>query len=292
MIWEDKEIDVEEWITKYAERRYRGGEETVKAWERLLKCIYGVNTVDGTTINYSVVNYPQLHIKEVGYFYPAYQNKAVEGAIKSLLSDYDELKDQETYVYDLVDICRTYLSNVSTEYIDKMLSTAKAGNYEEFEKYKTRFLDLILIMDELSDFTEKARLGKWVGRVDIWVNDERTATYSDFDVDLITNWSTIDLGNYANREISGLLSDYYYVMWDYFLNKIITPKVKSGPNKVTNGQNGVNAVVTYYNMGRQLAISGKTFSLEPTPVDGDEDSRSLKEVVSEIRDRFFSGVKI
>ena len=300
MIWEDKEIDVEEWITQYAERRYRGGEETVKAWERLLKCIYFVNTVDGTTINYSVVNYPQLHIKEVGYFYPAYQNKAVEGAIKSLLSDYDALKDQETYVYDLVDICRTYLSNVSTEYIDKMLSTAKAGNYEEFEKYKTRFLDLILIMDELSDFTEKARLGKWVGRVDVWVNDERTATYSDFDVDLmkldaymlITNWSTIDLGNYANREISGLLSDYYYVMWDYFLNKIITPKVKSGPNKVTNGQNGVNAVVTYYNMGRQLAISGKTFSLEPTPVDGDEDSRSLKEVVSEIRDRFFSGVKI
>ncbi|MBQ9130410.1 MAG: alpha-N-acetylglucosaminidase C-terminal domain-containing protein, partial [Clostridia bacterium] len=142
--------------------------------------------------------------------------------------------------------------------------------------------------------------GKWVGRVDVWVNDERTATYSDFDVDLmkldaymlITNWSTIDLGNYANREISGLLSDYYYVMWDYFLNKIITPKVKSGPNKVTNGQNGVNAGVTYYNMGRQLALSGNTFSLEPTPVDGDEDSRSLKEVVSEIRDRFFSGVKI
>ena len=299
MVWEDKEINVEEWIEKYAQRRYRGGDNTVKAWERLLKCIYNVNTPDGTTINYLINNYPQLTIQNAGYFYPSYKNTLVEGAIKNLLADYDKLKDQETYVYDLVDICRTYMSNVTTEYIGEILKAGQKGDYETFHAYKTKFLQALMIIDELSDFTEKARLGKWVGRVDTWINDDRTGTYSDFDVDLmkldayilITNWSTLDLGNYANRQISGLMSDYYYVMWEYFLNKIVTPKVKAGGKTVTNGGMGVSAVTTYYNMGRALAISGKTFDPNPTPVDGDSDSRSLKEVVTEIRDRYFFAVK-
>jgi hypothetical protein len=81
-------------------------------------------------------------------------------------------------------------------------------------------------------------------------------------------------------------------MWEYFLNKIVTPKVKAGGKNVTNGGMGVSAVSTYYNMGRALAISGKTFDLNPTPVDGDSDSRSLKEVVTEIKDRFFTNCKV
>ena len=300
MIWEDKAIDVNEWIVDYAQRRYRGGESTVKAWERLLKCIYSTNTADGTTINYRICDYPQLQPKETGYYYPVYKNTLIESAIKSLLSDYDELKDQETYVYDLVDICRTYLSNVTTEYVSEMLESGKKGDYETFHAYKTKFLQAIMIIDELSDFTANARLGKWVGRVDIWVNDERTGKYSDFDVDLmkldayilITNWSTLDLGNYANRQISGLMSDYYYAMWEYYLNTIVTPKVKAGGSKVEAGLMGVQAVSTYYNMARRLAISGKTFDINPSPVDGDEDSRSLKQVVTEIQKRFFSSADI
>jgi hypothetical protein len=301
MVWEKKEINVESWIEDYAERRYRGGDHTVDVWKRLLKCIYNSNTPDGTTINYLINNYPQLAVKDPnGYFYPGYKNALVESAIKNLLADYDKLKDQETYVYDVVDICRTYMSNVTTEYIDFMLAAGKKGDYETFHAYKTRFLQALMIIDELSDFTEKARLGKWIGRVDTWVNDERTATYSDFDVDLmkldayilITNWSTLDLNNYANRQISGLMSDYYYVMWEYFLNTIVTPKVKAGGKNVTNGGLGVNSVVTYYNMGRALAISGKTFDPNPTPVNGDADSRSLKEVVTEIKDRFFTNCKV
>ena len=91
------------------------------------------------------------------------------------------------------------------------------------------------LIDELAAFSENELLGKWVGRVDTWVNDTRTGTYGDFDVDLmkldavmlITNWSTIDLGNYANRSLNGLMEDYYYRMWSNFFAKA-EKKVQSG----------------------------------------------------------------
>jgi thioredoxin-like negative regulator of GroEL len=43
------------------------------------------------------------------------------------------------------------MSNVSTEYIGEILKAGQKGDYETFHAYKTKLLQAIMIIDELSD---------------------------------------------------------------------------------------------------------------------------------------------
>ena len=111
---------------------------------------------------------------------------------------------------------------------------------------------------------------------------------------LITNWSTIDLGNYANRSLNGLMEDYYYRMWSNFFAKA-EKKVQSG-KKITDGNDtmGVSNLSTYYNYGREIALNilnGKQYLSTPVPVEGDADHRSLKEVLEEIQRDYLENFK-
>ena len=212
------------------------------------------------------------------------------------------MKDEETYIYDLVEFLTTRLSSDATACLANAFKAAQEADYETFHANKTRFLRAMQLIDELAAFSENQLLGKWVGRVDTWVNDTRTGTYGDFDVDLmkldavmlITNWSTIDLGNYANRSLNGLMEDYYYRMWSNFFTKA-EKKVQSG-KKITDGNStmGVSNLITYYNYGREIALNilnGRQYLSKPVPVEGDADHRSLKEVLEEIQRDYLENFK-
>lgn len=299
--WSDSaEVTYRTWIKDYAERRY-GSSVASGTWADLCKTIYGTNTVDGTTINNAITNYPKFDYTG-GYFNPSYAQPIFSATLKQLIGYYDELKDEETYIYDLVELLTTRLSSDATACLANAFKAAQEADYETFHANKTRFLRAMQLIDELAAFSENELLGKWVGRVDTWVNDTRTGTYGDFDVDLmkldavmlITNWSTIDLGNYANRSLNGLMEDYYYRMWSNFFAKA-EKKVQSG-KKITDGNDtmGVSNLSTYYNYGREIALNilnGKQYLSTPVPVEGDADHRSLKEVLEEIQRDYLENFK-
>ena len=305
-------IDARVWIADYAERRY-GTDDGAEAWRGLLNTVYNFNSYDGTTYNMAITNYPKFGYGPdynastgafgSGYYYPSYNRTAFAEAITQLIGLYDLYKNEETYVYDLVELLTTDLAASANVYLYWAFQAAKIADYETFHTYKTKFLRAIAILDELSAFTKNQLLGNWVGRVDNFINDSRTGSYSDFDIDLmkldsvilITNWSTIDLGNYANRTYSGLLEDYYYRMWNAFMTAAEV-KVAAG-EKITSADDrlGVNTGAVCYNMGREVGLAAmlgtKYYSAQPTPVDGDLTHRSLKEVLDEIAAVFFFGAE-
>ena len=294
MAWNPK-INAKEWICDYAERRYGSG-EAADAWRELLDTVYGQNTIDGTTINDAVCNYPKFDYTG-GYFYPSYNRQECDASLKKLIDLYDLFKNEETYVYDMVELVGTELSATATKLLGNAFAAAKKADYETFHIQKTKFLRAIALLDELNSFVRTQTLGNWVGRVDGFVNDARTGTYSDFDVDLmkldavilITNWSTIDLGNYGNRLYADLIEDYYYRMWNAFM-QAAEAKIKAG-EKITAGDDRLGVTTTVcYNYGREVglnAVFGKNYPASPVPADGDLMHRSLKQVLSEIASDYF-----
>ncbi|MBQ9468536.1 MAG: alpha-N-acetylglucosaminidase C-terminal domain-containing protein [Clostridia bacterium] len=289
------ETDAKDWIRSYAERRF-GTPDAADAWAGLLNNLYGTDTLDGTTVNYAIGNYPKFDYTG-GYFYPNYSRDRLDAALNAFLDLYDRCKDYETYVYDAVELFTTELANTTTKLLEKAFNAAKAGDYDAFKTAKAGFLRAMQLADELNGYVKNQTLGNWVGRVDVFTNDARTGSYSDFDVDLmkldavilITNWSTIDLGNYAYRLFNGLIDSYYYTMWNTFMQSA-EMRVKTG-GKITKGDERLDATVTYcYNVGRQTALDamfGKPFLADAVPVDGDLSHRSLKEVLTEISEYYF-----
>ncbi len=303
LAWNNGSVTLAAWFDDYAERRYgaEGDEEVKKAWNLLYKSVYGVTTADGTTVNYCINNYPKFDYTG-GYFKASFNAETFENALSLLIDAYDKYKDKETYVYDIVELFSTELSERATVLLAEMFEAAKKGDYHTFHSLKTKYLRIMMLVDELNSYAENQLLGKWVGRIDEWCEDPKTAVYSDFDRDLmkldavmlITNWSTLDLGNYAYRQYNGLMEDYYYRMWNNFLSRA-EEQLKEG-KVITDGGTtmGISNVVTNYNIGREVALSvmnGKKYLSNPVPVDGDATHRSLKEVIVQIRDEFFSSAK-
>ena len=202
-----------------------------------------------------------------------------------MLKDFGALKDKETYVYDVCDMLCQLLTNSSTVYFDKMGQAILDNDRDAFTGYKVKYLRCIELIDEVAAFVDDTKLGNWVGRIDDWVNDERTGDYADYDVDtmkyntltLITTWAShASLVGYANREYSGLMNDYYLKIWSEYLNRIDGKAV----GKLTDVESQ-NAL--YFQYAWDIIVSkGEGYDREITPAAGGNGARSLLQIYSEI----------
>lgn len=227
---------VAKWIDEYSVRRYGSESDNIRqAWRILGETVYGTKTINAAGINTIFGKYPILLANGSNtahyaspYYRPPYNAESLEKALGLLMMEYDNLKSEETYIYDLCDVMNQVLINSSSVYYTEMVKGLVYNDFNRFRSYKNKFIRCIELIDEVSSHVSDTTLRNWVGRVDNWVNDDRTGEYSDYDIDtmkhnalmLITTWATHDeLIGYANRCYSGLLNDYYARIWGHYLEK-------------------------------------------------------------------------
>ena len=114
MMWEENDVDLDEWIKHYVERRYGNSSENVqKAWEILLETVYRPATHADPPE--SIINVrPQFNAKQSapnGSMSKNYDLKKFEKALNYLMKDYEQLKDSEGYLYDVIDFLRQAVAN-------------------------------------------------------------------------------------------------------------------------------------------------------------------------------------
>ncbi|MBE6543354.1 MAG: hypothetical protein E7675_03060 [Ruminococcaceae bacterium] len=289
MTWRDEAPNVNAWIVDYIERRYGEASSGVKsAWTNLLLSVYKDGSVDGTSVNYCFTSRPKFDYTG-GYYVQAYANITLYNAITSMMKDFDKFSDNECYVYDLVDMMRTYLSNVETDYLAMMRTCANAANSESARtQYMTvyeKYMSVMLLVDELSSYIKDELLGTWIGRVDVWVEDDRTGKYDDYTIDtmkfnakcLISSWCSYSLIDYANRQYSGLIADYYYPSWvDFF--ETTNRKVASGKISGSDALAGAK----HYSHAWNFINNGKEYTTVVSDANGNETSRGLKVIFDKI----------
>ncbi|MCT4644840.1 MAG: alpha-N-acetylglucosaminidase [Carboxylicivirga sp.] len=220
MACHEGEVDINEWLKKYAMRRY--GQVSVpaqQAWQLLLEGPYkpGTNGVEKSSI---ICARPAVDVKKSGPnagFHIPYAPQSLIKALGLLLQDHEKLSGAEGYRYDIVDLQRQMLSNLGQAIHRKAAEAFKANDRQAFQLHSQRFLNLLMDADKVLSTRSEYRFDHWVKAAREWgITPEEKDLY-DYNASLlVTQWGADKIFDYSWREWSGLISGYYYPRWKMF----------------------------------------------------------------------------
>jgi len=221
--WQSEPIDPEVWLRSYIRNRYgRLSPSLEKCWAILRRTVYngqvirdgaesivtGRPTMDSATAwTQTKLNYPP------GDLLPAW-DLIVHSADSVSPGRYTE-----GFCFDLVDLTRQVLANYATVLQAKWVQAFKAGDIAGFDKGCSAFLQLIDDLDSLLATRRDFLLGPWLADARRkGITSEEKALYESNARDLITLWGDANspLHEYANRQWSGLLKDFYRPRWEKY----------------------------------------------------------------------------
>lgn len=224
LAWADDSFDLDEWLDEYTTRRYGTDSENLKeAWHILKDSLYdyGVrytNEVFGTK-NKGPQNYGKQTIP--------YGAKNLEKALELMVKEYPNLKNKETYIYDLTEMLRQHISNYCVLTYNSVLDAQEARDLETFRVVREDFLSAFDLLNEVQSMNVNQMAGEWIGKA-----EDRAATSDDFTHDafvmsaksLISSWGTFSshrsLKDYGWRNYEGMFLDLYKANWVEYLDRI------------------------------------------------------------------------
>ena len=245
MAWHNKPLDLHRWVEGYARRRYGKSIPAVtQAWKILIDTVYSCNNDHQRgPIGSFLTMRPSLSPRGGSFvradiFYNIYE---VQAAFTLLLSAADELWDEETYRYDIADLARQVMSDLSQKELHPKLRAAKsAEDVEAFKEQASIYLQAINDVDELLLSQSLFLAGRWIGmaRDKAAGNQEERNLYERNARNIITTWGDKNnlLHDYAQRQYGGMMGDFNYTRWKIYLDTVVAQlmgkKVSSAETRI------------------------------------------------------------
>lgn len=230
MMWESKDIDVNEWLEDYIKRRDEAvTENAIDAWKILLNTAYSDLEYFKTppeSIFYAMPQFDASKAAPNGSFDRHYNIAQFEGALTALMEDYDQFKDSEGYQYDVNTLLRQCVAISAYPVYTEFTSAYRSKNTEAFDKASEEFLDLLDLQAQVLNSNKASMLGTWLNPSIKAGEDEDDFTKRIYEMNargLITTWApccTWGVYDYANREYGGLLEDYYGARWKAWIERL------------------------------------------------------------------------
>ncbi len=228
------QVDIDDWLCDYSERRYGYKIEACeRAWKILKNTVYNSvfnDIAQGAPESISNAR-PALEIKAAstwGNSIIKYSNLELIKAAELLLENYEQLKIYDTYVYDTVSILQQLLSNRISECHNQMKIEYMNGNAERFQIAADKFLSIIDCMEKVTSCNEHYMLGCWIDKARELSKDTDDFTRMLFEMNakqLITTWGSYDMAitlhDYSNRQWSGMFSTFYKPRWEYWIDEML-----------------------------------------------------------------------
>lgn len=230
--WRAECFDKDEWLKGYVAARYGKAEPAVlDAWILLSNSIYNcppASVQQGTHESvlcarpseeaYQVSSWSEM----IDYYNP----KDVIRAAGLMLSVADRYKGNNNFEYDLIDIVRQAIAEKGRLVLKVVNDAYKAEDKQLFAASSQRFLDLILLQDELLSTRPEFKVGTWI-------KNARNLGTTPAEKDLyewnarvqITTWGNRNaadeggLRDYAHKEWNGILKDFYYMRWKLWFDR-------------------------------------------------------------------------
>jgi len=216
MTWRRESPDLDKWVADYARRRYGAAPpQAQEAWEILQRTVYSGGLVDSLICSRPALTHTAPK--------PPYDPLKIVDAWRLLLECADQLAASDGFRYDLTDVGRQVLANLSGPLYGRMLDAARRKDRAQLAAASQRFLELIRDMDQLVGTRREFLLGRWIADAKRWAgNDRERALYEWNARNQITLWGDRDssLHDYARKQWSGLLSDFYLARWEMFLKRL------------------------------------------------------------------------
>ena len=227
--WTSENYGRESWLKDYVFMRYginaesETGKKLLSAWKKLGAGIYNCpnNLQQGTTESVFLMR-PSIKAGTVSSWANSswyWDFSQLRTALYEMINVSDELKDNDNYKYDLVDLMRQAVADYGKELLDRIQTTSGA----ERTDLSLKFLELILDQDRILGTRTEFRMGRWTEMArNLGSTESEKNLYEKNARMILTTWGDRaqcengGLHDYANREWQGLLSSYYYPRWKAF----------------------------------------------------------------------------
>jgi alpha-N-acetylglucosaminidase len=216
MTWRTEVPGPEPWVRDFVRSRYgTANPQAEAAWKRLTKTAYSTPGYVGTVI----CSRPELGLNAPSSPYP----EELAQAWQELLGAADELGEVDTYRFDVVHLARQVVGDVAGTLYGDVVDAYQRKDREALAAAGERFLESIRDVDRLLATRREFLLGKWLADAKRWAtNDEEWSLYEWNARNLITLWGPRDsiLHEYAQRQWSGLIGDFYLPRWQLFIQRL------------------------------------------------------------------------
>lgn len=229
--WRAEKFDRMEWLTQYVTARYGHTlPQVTEAWKILANTVYDppyTSMQEGTTESVLCAR-PALRVERVsswGSSELAYDARETQRALGLLLEVADRFRGCNNFEYDLVDVARQALADRANLLLQEVEAAYDRGDREQFRERSNRFLELILLQDDLLSSRPEFMVGGWIESAMRWGRYPEEQEFYRWNArTLLTTWGNRHAANvgglhdYAHREWAGLLRDYYYPRWKAFFD--------------------------------------------------------------------------
>ena len=222
-VWRKDTINLNTWLPKFVSNRYgKKDAHALKAWDILRKTVYNVSADKYIRDGAESIVQARPTLDSV----TRWTNTKLNYKEKDLLPAWDELikatatcKMSDGFQYDLIDVTRQVMANYALPIQRNFVKAYRDKNSVAFKTESDKFIRLIDDMDKLLATRKDFLLGPWVSDARKWgKNPSEKAIYEMNAKDLITLWGDAKnpLHEYACRQWSGLMSDFYKPRWQQF----------------------------------------------------------------------------
>lgn len=220
--WRNVTIDTDKWVEKYSERRYgMSNNELTEAWKLLKNSVYNYKIpIRLHGYGYVVCKKPSLRLIPLIWYNVSDVLTAWDLFVNMPHSQM--LKHEEfnkNYLYDLVDITRQALQILFDQTYQNLIVNYIKQDLKTFEYTTRKLLEILIDLERILSTNTNFMLGTWLNSIRISANesnlDENSAIL--YAKNQITLWGPRgEILDYATRQWSGIVIDYYYPRWQLF----------------------------------------------------------------------------
>jgi alpha-N-acetylglucosaminidase len=215
-MWGDQPLDSTKWMREYVSSRYGCDLAVAGPIADAIRVAFYTNNDGGSGFPH-YQDRPSLHAMDQ----PGAGPKPFLDILSTMLKAPADVQKQALFRRDLIDVAKRYCSELINTRIGACIVAEKGGNDEAAKVARAQFDSLMLDLDALLDTEPQYRMSGWI-------SDARRVSAAADQMESnarlqVTVWGGPDLADYAAKEWSGLVGDFYRNRWDRFFDAVGKP---------------------------------------------------------------------
>ncbi|KAF7987757.1 hypothetical protein HCN44_003620 [Aphidius gifuensis] len=219
MAYRSKSVNLDDWFENYATRRYGAWNEYAsKAWITLGNTVYNFDGIERVRGHYVITKRPSLKIKPWTW----YDKEEMLSAWDNLIKARYGRGNSSLYKHDIVDITRQSLQLIADDIYENIVDANNKKNITNLKIYSSMLLEIFDDLENILASSDNFLLGKWINDAKLLgTNDDEKKLYEFNAKNQITLWGPGgEIIDYANKQWSGVMSDYFKARWMVFLEAL------------------------------------------------------------------------
>jgi len=229
--WRDSAISLTSWLPAYVRARYGSDNaDALAAWRVLAGTVYAGGLGEGGPESIIVARPTTEVWGDRVRTKLDYKPQELARAWGLMVAAADSLGSGDGFKYDLVDITRQVLANYAMPLQQRWVLAYLDHDFAAFDSCTAHFLDLMDDLDVLLATRREFLLGRWIGDARrCGASSAEADVYEKNARDLITLWGDKESGlhEYACRQWSGLIRDFYKPRWEQYF-RYLRQKMERG----------------------------------------------------------------